>query len=126
MALASQKLEASGLSAAAGVLPKGTLYVEKHRLVRLAPYIVHASLLIIFAGAILDGTRGYKGFVNLRPGSQHRRHRSLPCRDHAATSTSACVAMRREWILTLTALRKQYWSQLTVLENGREVAHKKI
>src|SRR5208282_4669918 len=69
MTLASQKLETLGYPPKPDVLPKGTLYVEKHRLVRLAPYVVHASLLIIFAGAIFDGTHGYKGFVNLRPGT---------------------------------------------------------
>ncbi len=69
MALAVRKIENLGYPPRRDVLPKGTLYVEKHRVVRLAPYVVHASLLIIFAGAILDGTRGYKGFVSLRPGA---------------------------------------------------------
>src|SRR5208283_5774064 len=69
LALASLKLEKLGYPPRPDVLTKGTLYVEKHRLVRLAPYVVHASLLIIFAGAILDGTHGYKGFVSLRPGA---------------------------------------------------------
>lgn len=126
LGLASQRLGHLGYPARQDVLPKGTLYVEKHRVVRLAPYIVHASLLIIFAGAILDGTRGYKGFVNLRPGvatdmidpltgtgPQRRLNFSLQC-DAAGAVTYP------------DGSPKQYWSQLTVLENGREVEHKKI
>lgn len=126
MALASLRLEHLGYPARKDVLTKGTLYVEKHRLVRLAPYVVHASLLIIFAGAILDGTRGYKGFVNLRPGISAdvidplsgpgpQRHLGFSVRCDAAGV-----------VPYPDGSPKQYWSQLTVLENGREVAHKKI
>ena len=126
MELAASKLENLGYPPRADVLPKGTLYVEKHRLVRLAPYVVHASLLIIFAGAILDGTRGYKGFVTLRPGTSTdvidpltgpgpRRHLDFTLR---------CDAVGME--AYPDGSPRQYWSQLAVLENGREVAQKKI
>jgi len=126
LALASLRLEHLGYPARKDVLPKGTLYVEKHRLVRLAPYVVHASLLIIFAGAILDGTRGYKGFVNLRPGISAdvidplngpgpQRHLGFSVRCDAAGV-----------VPYPDGSPKQYWSQLTVLANGREVEHKKI
>jgi cytochrome c biogenesis protein len=126
MALASRRLEQLGYPPRQDILPKGTLYVEKHRLIRLAPYVVHASLLIIFAGAILDGTRGYKGFVNLRPGVSTdvidplsgpgpSRHLGFSLRCDAAGM-----------VPYPDGSPKQYWSQLTVLENGREVEHKKI
>ena len=126
LGLASQRLEQLGYPARKDVLPKGTLYVEKHRVVRLAPYVVHASLLIIFAGAILDGTRGYKGFVNLRPGVSA---------DMIDPLTGTGPSRRLNFSLRCDAAGaitypdgspKQYWSQLTVLENGREVEHKKI
>jgi cytochrome c biogenesis protein len=126
MAMAALKLEALGYPHRLDVLPKGTLYVEKHRLVRLAPYVVHASLLIIFAGAILDGTRGYKGFVTLHPGASTdvvepltepgaRRHLDFTLRGDSAGMEPYPDGSPR-----------QYWSQLTVLENGREVVQKKI
>ncbi len=126
MALAALKLENLGYPPRPDVLPKGTLYVEKHRLVRLAPYVVHASLLIIFAGAIIDGTHGYKGFVSLRPGMSTdaidpltmpgpRRHLDFTLRCDAAGMDAYPDGSPR-----------QYWSQLAVLENGREVARKKI
>ena len=126
MALASQRLDHLGYPARQDVLPKGTLYLEKHRLVRLAPYVVHASLLIIFAGAILDGTRGYKGFVNLRPGVSTNTIDPLsgpgPTRQLGFSVRCDAAGM----VPYPDGSPKQYWSQLTVLENGREVEHKKI
>jgi cytochrome c biogenesis protein len=126
MALAALKLENLGYPPRPDVLSKGTLYVEKHRLVRLAPYVVHASLLIIFAGAIFDGTHGYRGYISLRPGMSTdavepltmpgpRRHLDFTLRCDAAGMDAYPDGSPR-----------QYWSQLTVLENGREVERKKI
>ena len=34
----------------------------------MAVYIVHASLLLIFAGGIIDGVFGYSGFMALQNG----------------------------------------------------------
>jgi cytochrome c biogenesis protein len=124
--LASQRLASIGYPARKETLARGTLYVEKHRLVRLAPYVVHASLLIIFAGAILDGTRGYKGFVNLSPGVSTEIIGPLsgpgPNR-HLGFSVRCDGAGMVEYP---DGSPKQYWSQMTVIENGSEVAHKKI
>jgi cytochrome c biogenesis protein len=125
-ALAARALEHLGYAPRPDILSKGTLYVEKHRLVRLAPYVVHASLLLIFVGAIIDGTHGYRGFVNLRPGMSTNVVEPM-------TSPGA----RRQLNFTLRCdgagmdaypdgSPRQYWSQLAVLENGREVERKKI
>ena len=126
MALAARKLENLGYAPRPDVLSKGTLYVEKHRLVRLAPYVVHASLLIIFAGAILDGTHGYKGFVSLRPGASTDVIEPLtePGARHRLDFTLRCDAAGM--VPYPDGSAQQYWSQLTVLENGREVVQKKI
>ena len=126
VALAALTLENLGYAPRPDSLSKGTLYVEKHRLVRLAPYVVHASLMIIFAGAILDGTHGYRGFINLRAGASTdviepltqpgpRRHLGFTVRCDAAGMDAYPDGSPR-----------QYWSQLTLLENGREVERKKI
>ena len=126
MVLASQRFENLGYPPRRDVLPKGTLYVEKHRVVRLAPYVVHASLLIIFAGAILDGTHGYKGFVSLRPGTSTDVIEPLtqPGARHHLDFTLRCDAAGMDPYPDGSP--RQYWSQLTVLENGREVEQKKI
>jgi cytochrome c biogenesis protein len=45
-----------------------SLYSERHRVSVMAVYIVHASLLLIFAGGIIDGAFGYSGFLALHKG----------------------------------------------------------
>ena len=126
MALAADKLAGLGYPPRKDVLPKGTLYVEKHRLVRLAPYVVHASLLIIFAGAILDGLHGYKGFVSLRPGMSTDSIEPLTTAGarHHLDFTLRCDTAGMD--AYPDGSPRQYWSELTVLENGREVTRKKI
>ncbi len=126
MALAALTLENLGHPPRPDVLPKGTLYVEKHRLVRLAPYVVHASLLIIFAGAIFDGMHGYKGYISLRPGmsTDDVEPLTMPGAHRRLDFTLRCDAAGMD--AYPDGSPRQYWSQLTVLENGREVARKKI
>lgn len=126
MGLAALKLKSLGYPPRADVLPKGTLYVEKHRLVRLAPYIVHASLLIIFAGAIIDGTHGYRGYISLQPGTSTDVVEPLTTRGarHHLDFTLRCDATGMD--AYPDGSPRQYWSQLAVVENGREVARKKI
>ena len=93
---------------------------------RLAPYVVHASLLIIFAGAIIDGTHGYKGYISLRPGTGTNDVEPLtaPGAHHHLDFTLRCDAAGMDPYPDGSP--RQYWSQLAVLENGREVARKKI
>ena len=126
MALASLTLENLGYPPRADVLPKGTLYVEKHRLVRLAPYLVHASLLIIFAGAIIDGTHGYRGYISLRPGMSTEvvEPLTMPGARRQLDFTLRCDGAGMD--AYPDGSPRQYWSQLTVLEHGHEVERKKI
>jgi len=126
LALAKSTLSDLGYRPKPKSLEKGTLYVEKHRAARLAPYIVHASLLIIFAGAIIDGLWGFKGFVNLTPGARAQSVEALttPGAPHNLGFTLRCdgVGMERY----TDGSPKQYWSQLAVEESGREVVRKTI
>ena len=126
MALAALTLENLGYPPRLDVLTQGTLYVEKHRLVRLAPYVVHASLLIIFAGAILDGTHGYRGYISLRQGMSTDviDPLTMPGATHHLDFTLRCDGAGMD--AYPDGSPRQYWSQLTVLENGREVERKKI
>jgi cytochrome c biogenesis protein len=126
LSLAKSKLSELGYPPKPKSLEKGTLYVEKHRAARLAPYVVHASLLIIFAGAIIDGLWGFKGFVNLTPGTRTQSIEAMttPGSPHNLEFTLRCdgVGMERY----SDGSPKQYWSQLAVEESGREVARKTI
>ena len=46
-----------------------SLFAERSRVSEMAVYIVHASLLLIFAGGIIDALYGWRGFVMLTPGT---------------------------------------------------------
>ncbi len=126
MRLAILKLVRSGYPPRQEILSQGTLYIEKHRLVRLAPYIVHSSLLIIFAGAMIDGSHGFKGFIRLRPGSSTDVVEPLttPGANRQLDFTLRCDATGMD--AYADGSPRQYWSQLAVLENGRVMAQKRI
>jgi cytochrome c biogenesis protein len=123
---AAQAFAASGFRAHPEALRQGTLYVEKHRMARLAPYVVHLSLLIIFAGAIVDGKWGFRGFVNLGPGMRAQEVESLSSNGpaHPLPFTLRCDGAGMEKYPDGSP--RQYWSRLAVEENGREVLKKQI
>ena len=101
-----------------------SLYSERHRFSVMAVYIVHASLLLIFAGGIIDGIFGYSGFLALEKGQ-----------------TSNVIELRTGGVKQLPfAIKcngagqenyadgspKRWWSNLAVVQNGREVEAKQI
>jgi cytochrome c biogenesis protein len=101
-----------------------SLFSERHRISEMAVYIVHASLLLIFLGGIVDALNGWRGYLTLNPGA-----------------TSNQVAMKNGAIKTLpVSIRcdgtgeetygdgtpKRWWSKLVVLSDGREVGRKEI
>src|SRR5947209_6325117 len=47
-----------------------SLFAERNRFSEMAVYIVHASLLLIFFGGIVDALWGWRGFVTLNKGQQ--------------------------------------------------------
>jgi cytochrome c biogenesis protein len=141
-ALATQKQiaignESEGLAAAErafgrmGIKPErvmkngeASLFGERHRISVMAVYIVHASLLLIFLGGIVDALYGWRGFVALTRGqqsSQVEMHdgsgRSLPfaVRCDGAGQENYADGSPRKW-----------WSKLAVLDGGREVLRKEI
>ncbi len=123
---AAESFAASGLRAHPQTLQQGTLYVEKHRVARLAPYVVHLSLLIIFAGAIVDGKWGYRGFISLGSGMRSHEVDSLSGSGpvHRLPFTLRCDGAGMEKYPDGSP--QQYWSRLAVEENGKEVLKKQI
>jgi cytochrome c biogenesis protein len=90
----------------------------------MAVYIVHASLLLIFAGGIVDGLLGYHGFMALEKGETSNAielrtggTRQLP---FAVTCNSAGQENYTD------GMPKRWWSKLTVLQNGKQVHAKEI
>ena len=101
-----------------------SIFAERNRFSEMAVYIVHASLLLIFFGGIVDGVYGWRGTLNLNAGE-----------------TSSQVEMREGAIRTLPfAIRcdaagqdnyqdgspKKWWSKLAVVKDGQDIRQKEI
>lgn len=126
LSLAAKRIQDLGYRPKPESLAKKTIYIEKHRFARLAPYLVHASLLLIFAGAIFDGMYGYRGFISLSPGKSSDQLESLspnaPPRKLPFTLQCNGAGMDKY----PDGSPRQYWSLLAIQENGREVLRKQV
>jgi cytochrome c biogenesis protein len=101
-----------------------SLFAERNRLAEIAVYIVHASLLLIFLGGIMDGLYGWRGYASLTQGDQVsqiglRRGGTKPL-----SFSVRCDGAGQENYQDGTP--KRWWSKLTVFENGREVMRREI
>jgi cytochrome c biogenesis protein len=100
------------------------LFGERHRISHMAVYIVHASLLLIFLGGIVDGLFGWRGYVALSKGEQANQ---VEVRDHGNRLLSfavRCDSAGQENYADGSP--KKWWSNLVVVENGRPVLRKQI
>jgi cytochrome c biogenesis protein len=104
------------------------LFAEKQKFAVFAVYFVHFSLLCIFAGYIVDGAIGYRGNIRVPEGealgqitlSDNRgveSKKALPflIRCDAAGEDTYADGSPKKW-----------WSKLTLIEDGKEVATKTI
>lgn len=101
-----------------------SLYAERNRYSVLAVYVIHASLLMIFLGGIIDAIYGYKGFLMLNKGQSVSELELSDKRIHKLPYTLRFDTGARENYADGSP--KQWWSQVTVLQNGKEVEKKKI
>jgi len=107
------------------------LYAEKGVVSRFGVYVTHTSIVIIFIGAIVGNVLGFKGFVNILEG-QSVRQISTPSGNRAIDLDFAVRC--NKFSLTFytdshghqTQQPKEYASDLSVIENGREVLRKRI
>lgn len=111
---------------AVGESPPGQIFASKGRWSRIGPYVVHLSVLIILLGATIGSLFGFRGYVNILEGEtidsfqlQNRKGAdklgfSLRCDDFEATYYEG------------TGRPKDYRSDLTVIEGGREVMKKVV
>jgi cytochrome c biogenesis protein len=104
------------------------LYSEKQRFSVFAVYIVHLSLLCIFAGYIVDGIVGYRGNIMVPEGQALGQ---ISLRDNKGGESKKtlpflirCDAAGEETYADGSP--KKWWSKLTLIENGQEVATKQI
>ncbi|HSB74892.1 MAG TPA: cytochrome c biogenesis protein ResB, partial [Terriglobales bacterium] len=101
-----------------------SLYAERNRFSLLAVYIVHASLLLIFLGGIVDALWGYRGFLALTNGQQASRIQLQNGAARALPFAVRCDGAGQENYPDGTP--KRWWSNLVVLKNGREAERKQI
>ena len=101
-----------------------SLFAERNRLSEMAVYVVHASLLLIFLGGIVDALYGWRGFLALTRGEQssvitlhNGQTRTLPF-------AVRCDGAGQENYTDGTP--KRWWSKLAVVRDGREVQRKEI
>lgn len=101
-----------------------SLFAERNRMSQMAVYIVHASLLLIFLGGIVDGLFGWRGFVALTRGEQSGRIELRSGTGRTLPFEVRCDAAGQENYPDGTP--KKWWSKLAVVEDGREVMRKEI
>src|SRR5215470_5411426 len=101
-----------------------SIFAERNRISEMAVYIVHASLLLIFFGGIVDALWGWRGNVNLTKGEQ-----SNIIAMQNGTPTVLPFAVRCDGAGQenyADGSPKKWWSQLAVVKDGREVQRKQI
>jgi cytochrome c biogenesis protein len=101
-----------------------SLYAERNRYSVLAVYVIHASLLLVFLGGIVDALVGYKGFLMLVKGQSASQ---LELSDKTVRKLPFSVRFdnggRENYA---DGSPKKWWSDLTVVEDGKEIVKKQI
>jgi len=101
-----------------------SLFSEKHRISEMAVYIVHASLLLIFLGGIVDALYGWRGFVMLSPGTSSNHIELKNGSTRALPFSIRCDATGEETYSDGTP--KKWWSKLAIVDNGSDALRKEI
>ncbi len=101
-----------------------SIFGERNRMSEMAVYIVHASLLLIFLGGIVDALYGWRGFVALTRGQQSNSVELRDKSNRVLPFSVRCDAAGQENYEDGTP--RKWWSNLAVVEDGREVMRKQI
>lgn len=101
------------------------LYTQKGRYARLAVYVVHLSIILIFLGAIIGARFGFSGYLNLPEG----RTSTVAYKSPKETIPLG-FSIKCNWYDTLyyegIDTPREFQSELVILEDGKEVLTKKI
>lgn len=100
------------------------VFAERHRISELAVYIVHASLLLIFLGTIVDGLWGWRGTLTLDQGQSSNVVAMRDGKTRTLPFFIRCDSAGQENYADGTP--KRWWSKLAVVEGGQEVRKKEI
>lgn len=101
-----------------------SLFSERNRISEMAVYIVHASLLLIFLGGIVDALYGWRGFMTLSPGGDSTQVVMKTGVNKTIPFAVRCDATGEETYADGSP--KKWWSKLAVVEGGRETLAKEI
>ena len=121
-----QTLKGAGWKPSQGEREGGTLlFAQKTPWVRFGVYIVHMSILVIFAGAIIGTFFGSKGSLMIREKSTSSRFFKFS--DSLPQPLGFDIRVD-DFALTYydTGAPKEFRSELAILENGQEVLRKSI
>src|ERR1017187_3868484 len=100
------------------------IFSERHRISEMAVYIVHASLLLIFFGWIIDGVYGWRGSINLNEGQTSNIVELRDGGTRVIPFAIRCDAAGQQNYKDGTP--KKWWSKLAVVEDGRDITKKEI
>jgi cytochrome c biogenesis protein len=101
------------------------IFGEKGKYSRLAVYIVHASLLLIFLGAMIDSIFGFRAYLSLTEGESSNQVELRGKNSVARLPFQIrCNAAGVEHYADGTP--KKWWSDLVIVQNGQEVSSKHI
>jgi cytochrome c biogenesis protein len=101
-----------------------SLYSERHRFSVMAVYLIHASLLLIFSGGIIDGIFGYSGYLMLQKGQTGNVIETRTGSKKILPFGVKCFEAGQENYADGSP--KKWWSKLAVVQDGREVQSKEI
>jgi cytochrome c biogenesis protein len=101
-----------------------SLFSERSRISEMAVYIVHASLLLIFTGFIVDSLYGWRGFLMLTPGTASNQIEMKNGSLQTIPFSIRCDGTGEETYADGTP--KKYWSKLAVVDGGQEISRKEI
>lgn len=125
LSAAERALQHLGLKAERIVRPdRFSLFSERNRISEMAVYIVHASLLLIFLGGIVDALYGWRGFLMLSPGTTSSQIEMKNGTMRTIPFSIRCDGTGEETYADGTP--KRWWSKLAVVDGGREISHKEI
>jgi len=100
------------------------IFAERHRISEMAVYIVHASLLLIFFGAIVDGLWGWRGTLNLNEGQTSNLVELRDGSTRTLPFAIRCDQAGQENYKDGTP--RKWWSKLAVVLDGQDVQKKEI
>lgn len=100
-------------------------FSQKGRFSRVGVYIVHASILVIFSGAIVGHFLGFKGSVMIPELSSTEKIFTSP----SSMPIDLGFSVRNDSFAIAfypNGMPQEYKSSLTIIENGQEILHKDI